>query len=653
MNLIELGGIKMKEMKDQKIYKKYFKNFIYGIILFLIFSVFIPSSKKVLAVDYEVVNFDVLVNILENGDAEITEDITYSFDGDANGVLRDIDYEETSGISDLNVKVIEDDGSIREFKEGYSQGFNIYEAYDAGNVYELKIYEKSYSENKTFRISYTFKDVVEKFNDIAVFNRRIIDSGWDVPLNNINIKIVLPEESKKEDLRVFAHGPLTGTSEIYDNRTLLFDVPNVYGEFVETLVVFNRDIVPNSTNIINKDELDNILENEKVLADEANEEREKAKEEIAKIEKQETLKDKFKVFFISLIVIAVILIIAAIRKFSKERIPEFDGDYYRELPEDYSPAVMSYLVHKKKISQEDIMATLLDLARKKVIKFEPLTIERKGLFKKDIETFKISRVSGEKNIDLLPHEEFLAEWFVDELGGGGGLILSDLEELVKKRTSALKFQKDYDYFITLAKDEAENKEFYEKNDMTGSKVYYLILGILGSIGLLIGLYINSFLSIIAAIVSFVGIFIILILRFMDRYSKKGIEDYSKWMAFKRFLLDFSNLKEAELPSIIIWEHYLVYATSLGIAEEVLKELPNIYTSEELNNPSLTYMYGYSSFNNFYVMNRVLASSMANVTTRVSQAQVASSTSSSSGGFGGGFSGGSSGGGGGGGGGGAF
>ncbi|NLC65892.1 MAG: DUF2207 domain-containing protein [Clostridium sp.] len=640
-------------MKDKTKGIKYFKKLIYTMLLILAFQVFMPNSIKALAVDYEVEKFDAVVNILENGDAEITEDITYYFDGDANGILRDIDYERTDGIKNVSVGIIEDDGSVRQFDEDFGAGFNIYEENDTGGILELKIYEKSYSENKTFRIKYTFENVVEKYNDIAIFNRKIIDSGWDVPLNDITIKIVLPEGSKKEDLRVFAHGPLTGTSEIYDDKTLLFDVPNVYGEFIETLVVFNRDIVPASTNIIDRDELDNILENEKVLAEEANQEREEAREEIAKMERKETLRERFKVFFIGLILAAGVMIIATIRKFTKERTPEFQGDYYRELPEDYSPAVMSYLVHKKKVSQDDVMATLLDLARKKVIKFEPMTIEKKGFFKKDIETFKISRVSGGENVSLLPHEKFLAEWFVDEMGRGGGLILSDLEELVKKRKFALQFQKDYDYFITLAKDEAESKDFFEKNDMRGSKIYGLIFLIIGLVGIVIGLYLNSFLAIVASVLSFLGLMIMMILRFMERYSENGIEDYSKWQAFKRFLLDFSNLKEAEVPSIIIWEHYLVYATSLGIAEKVLKDLPDIYSAEELNNPNLTYMYGYSSFSRFYIMNTVLASSLKNVQTTVTSSQIASSTSSSAGGFGGGFSGGSSGGGGGGGGGGAF
>ena len=31
--------------------------------------------------------------------------------------------------------------------------------------------------------------------------------------------------------------------------------------------------------------------------------------------------------------------------------------------------------------------------------------------------------------------------------------------------------------------------------------------------------------------------------------------------FRRFLLDFSQMERHEIPSLVIWEHYLVYAVT--------------------------------------------------------------------------------------------
>lgn len=36
---------------------------------------------------------------------------------------------------------------------------------------------------------------------------------------------------------------------------------------------------------------------------------------------------------------------------------------------------------------------------------------------------------------------------------------------------------------------------------------------------------------------------------------------------------FSRLDKAELPALALWDHYLVYAVSLGVAKEVIQQLP--------------------------------------------------------------------------------
>ena len=51
--------------------------------------------------------------------------------------------------------------------------------------------------------------------------------------------------------------------------------------------------------------------------------------------------------------------------------------------------------------------------------------------------------------------------------------------------------------------------------------------------------------------------------------------YRKWQAFKQMLKDLSPMKRIEdLPSIQLWDHFLVYAISLGVAEHVIKVLKN-------------------------------------------------------------------------------
>lgn len=52
-------------------------------------------------------------------------------------------------------------------------------------------------------------------------------------------------------------------------------------------------------------------------------------------------------------------------------------------------------------------------------------------------------------------------------------------------------------------------------------------------------------------------------------TEKGEEDYKNWIAFKNFLEDYSYINQRNIQEVYLWEYYLAYATSLGIAEKVL------------------------------------------------------------------------------------
>ncbi len=66
-----------------------------------------------------------------------------------------------------------------------------------------------------------------------------------------------------------------------------------------------------------------------------------------------------------------------------------------------------------------------------------------------------------------------------------------------------------------------------------------------------------------------------------RRSQHGADDLRRWQGFRQFLLDFSEMRRAELPALTMWEQYLVYAVPLGVADRVISQLKKIYPAEEL------------------------------------------------------------------------
>ncbi|MDD8053628.1 MAG: DUF2207 domain-containing protein, partial [Thermotogota bacterium] len=128
-----------------------------------------------------------------------------------------------------------------------------------------------------------------------------------------------------------------------------------------------------------------------------------------------------------------------------------------------------------------------------------------------------------------------------------------------------------------------------------------------------------------------------------RWTKTGAEFYQKWNNFGSYISDISAIKDYPPESVAVWEHYLVYATALGIADKVEKVLKSAVPKELWEEQSQ-----HSNLYNFYSMG--VLSQWATLRT-VSATSASSKGGSGGGGFGGGAGG--SGGGSGGGGGGAF
>jgi len=116
-------------------------------------------------------------------------------------------------------------------------------------------------------------------------------------------------------------------------------------------------------------------------------------------------------------------------------------------------------------------------------------------------------------------------------------------------------------------------------------------------------------------------------RVFGRFTKEGRIINLKWTGFKKYITDFSDIKNHPPKHVILWEEYLVYATSFGIARTVLKNIKSLNLETFNNNSRLGV---YSSF--------IVSNSFSNLNTLSS-----TSSSGSGGGFGGGGGGGGAGG----------
>ncbi|MDO8685264.1 MAG: DUF2207 domain-containing protein [Clostridiales bacterium] len=626
--------------------------------------------------EYYISSYNIMVNVNPDGSADFQEYITYNFTGKFNGVLRDIILTGSGGIKDVQVAVegssgtvpfvqenggiIGGSGSSSESSDSSSSGSGTgargtYTFVIENDTAKFKVYEPSQDEKKTVVYKYRLINVVTKYNDIGEFNWKLVGSGWDVNLANVFAKVAIPSGAADGEVRIFTHGPLSSFNKITSSSTFEVTAPALFpGEFLETRVLFPAALIPDSTKTVNKNALDEIISDEAKKAEEANVLRGQARE----AEKQQAIvaqkvASAGQTIILVMIIIWIFLMFFFHFKFNKEFPHRFEGKYWRELPGDYSPAEMSALLHYYNVQPRDIMATLMDLVRKRVLILKEERFQKQRFFggMKEEENFVIYLNSEQPpNITLKSHEHFLIDWFIMKIGNGQFVILDDIKDMVRTRSAALQFKRDYDSWRKLVKNEAKTHHFFDDNVNKG-KAAAIIIGVLYMFGGFFGM--AMFANFLGLLLLPMGFVMLLFGSLMKRWSREGIEQKVMWQAFKRFLTDFSNLEEAKMTSVILWEHYLVYAISLGVAKEVIRQLPIVIREDDFNNNALTFMYvgALGQMNHFDRFDRMFDNTIRSVESAISTARnVASSQNSSSSGFGGGSSGGSSGGGGGGGGG---
>lgn len=624
------------------------------LILFSIFIMFLP----IFVYADGTARYYIEVNVLDTGDAEIKE--LKLMDGVYKGYKTSIRYK-SNGLSKF-------DGSKSSF-----EGSDIYNASALTNVkvYDVKFTTTDFSvinkKNKEFvlvnnakkgdygvytktknsegvdimsyqpssyarasLITYTLKDLVVVHNDIAEIAHDFIGTDYAEEINNLIIRINLPSSSK--ELRIFSHGPLNGNNRIIDDKSVEITYKRLpKNNPVDARVVFDKSLVTKASKKSNTDGLNKILEVEKERANYANKLRESAR-------KREKMLQTLAIIMEILLGIWLIGLVAIVYKFynknDKEYRSEFDGKYFRDFPEEYTPSTVSYLMNKS-INNLSFNAGILDLIRKKAITIEEVTIDKKGLFKnKQQKDYKLSR-NMNFNLDTLStSEKKLFNLLIGTVGNGDYVILGDMKEFSKDYDNAKRLISGYDSWRYACESEAETEEFYEntKKEKTNCILYSLIFIPITFLALLCGSNMGRVL-----LMDLFGILAIIYFSSATKRTKKGNEQYHKWKGLKNFLADFGRLDEKDLPEIKLWERYLVYATMFGLAVKVQNAMKmNLERMNYSDNIDFTYLY----FDNYYfsnLMTNAVNSSFSSARGTISTHELASSSDSSSGGYGGGSS----------------
>ena len=594
-------------------------------------------------------NFDAKINSDGSMDVVETWDIDIS---ETNTLFKTFKTDRTKYSGITNVKVYETTKGIQKsFTEINKLMYHVTKDCYYGMMNDDGDFEiawgvglDSSSATKTYKVSYTVEDAVSKHSDYAQLYWQFVGEDFGISSDKITGTITLPSNaSNKEDIKVWGHTEdLNGEIYVTGLNKIEFTVNDFSsGRYVEIRTLFPTNMINFSNRGNNIEILDSVIKEETVWANEANARRAQR----AFINGIITVGIDIVLILISFVFISNLLKKKKKIKEMKKLLPIENIIYFREMPrKNATPAQATYLYKKIKteIQSYDLgkifSATLLHLNLKKIIDFQ-VNKNEKG--KENISIKLLDRTGSAivENKDEKAIFEFLLSAFTEN--NKEEITVKELQAFIKKHSSKiLKLQEkiqsgtkeDLRDNKLLSKEEEKK---YEK--ATGALVGYIMAVMFSTIfGIALIATINVYILIgilPCAVLSIINLILTSIeLSRINIYTQEGVNESEKWKGLKKYMEEFSMLDKREVPEIVIWEEFLVYATAFGIADKVLKQLkivyPNFENSIDVNTYSGMYLMMNTDFSNSF--SNAISSSM-------------SSAYSSASGGGGGFSGGGGGG----------
>ena len=543
-----------------------FKNKALAILLVLIFC--ISLLPAVSAVDYSIPYANVDIQVYDDGLINVYEEIDYHFDSSANGVYRDIPLKRNQSVENLHVYV---EGAYSEYQIINQDGMErikIYLYRDAAKTKKIQ----AGTDVKVY-LQYDFTHVVKIYNDVGELQYKVWGDEWEEDLGALDAVIRFPDDTK---LEYWINPAYSDAQAKWSDGNLVISSDGVSeGSYVEARALIPLEEFSSSTPYaqhINKNAGDEIRSMQKSEAD------------------TQTLLSTVGSIVNYLMVALCAIPLAIYYRFGREPKTDYQGIYEHEPPTNDPPAFVNALMsgfgkNVGDLDQKAFQATIMDLINrgKLGVDSEEDTEFTKTTFLTVKSTDGLERYEREL-IDLLRTYEL-----------NGRISFSYMQDCLREEYQARAYQDRYNTWCQNFKnDYLPDETLSEYFDQTGSDymMYFgigaLILAIIvGALSIFLHFRGSFITTIVAVFFAIVGIgCLIMPSGIGGKYTLKGKLYTERWEKFKKFLKDYSLIKEHPPESIAIWNKYLVYATALGVADQVYKAM-KLHVYGGLDNPNYT------------------------------------------------------------------
>jgi uncharacterized membrane protein len=530
--------------------------------------------------------------VQDDGSLHVKELIHYSFSGTYHGVYRDIPLSNGQSIENIKVSTQGAYSSYQVTNNGSQEHITIYLYSDPGKTTPIT------DADVNVTIEYDFLHGIKIYNDVADLQYKLWGEGWQVPVGQLTASVHL---KSSQGVEYWLNPPYFAKQSGWDGNVFEVSTNGLdKGKYFEVRMAIPRNQFasnPRNGVIINQDCLPTI---EKIQNDYQN-----------SLNFQNALNYLLTIVMIFLLFIPILIYM----KLGKEPKIDYMAEYERDIPTNDPPAVVNAIcVHgvSKGIGEPDMngfRATIMDLINRGYLQIGRL--EKEKSFKDNI-LGKITnqapkhsvylQFNDKKDFSKLENFETDVVNILRQFEVEGKIRLEDMGNDLKEPDVAERFRNNYDTweydlkkrFLT---DEDLSQIFDKKGD-SYLKIYAvagLILAVVVGV-MTFGSSLPSARYPLYAAVA-LGAVALISLKLPEgiagRWTTQGEEYDAKWKNFRKYLKDFSLIKEYPPESIAVWNRYLVYATALGVAENVRNAMEINLPKEDLevNDIYLFHYYG--------------------------------------------------------------
>ena len=489
-----------------------------------------------------------------------------------------------------------------EPRQGGRVSFEGLEAVDGGlpvqaqiNGNEISWKVRGANETRRFKFSYTLTNELEMATDLARFNRQVLEPSH-APIRNYTLVIHPPAPSPEQfKVFIFNGSGRIGTLDFAPD----FSRATVRLEALTENEPLRSDVLLDAS-LFSSRTIDRPMEQEWLneLGAQTSgfrRESERILQDAGRGPPPPPPSPLWAGLVWAGVAAAGLWVLRAYRRYGREPdIPEV-GPYYREPAEDIPPAAVPFVISQAdpglKAASPAIASTLLDFARRGYLTLETATKSGfLGLGSSETVQYRLAKQPDK----LTPFEADLWKAFKGAAGGREVFDADDLKRYFEKHPN---FGKNW-----IAKPRA----WYESThgslmDTTSNIAVFTVPPVCFAlaVGAVFGAFSVSDSSGLLTVSLFVGaallaIFGVVAAASLRRWNTDKLLNAKRWEAYRKFLADFSLMRESPAEHYKLWDYHFVYATALGVSKQYLKNLQKLMNAEPEKFSSPAWIYGYGS-----------------------------------------------------------